>query len=99
MSLVVHSVQVHLIDQGAGMPTLFLHGNPDSAELWRPLIERMQLHVRCLAPDLPGFARSLTPRYADTFGAAEVQHVPDCGHWLPAEDPETVAAHLQRFPL
>ncbi|MBA3533503.1 MAG: alpha/beta hydrolase [Ardenticatenales bacterium] len=46
---------------GAGQPTLFLHGNPDSSELWQGVIARLNNHYRCLAPDLPGFGRSLVP--------------------------------------
>lgn len=61
MALVVQNVRVHLIDAGSGAPTLFLHGNPDSADMWRPVIDRLRDRLRCLAPDLPGFARSLAP--------------------------------------
>jgi len=50
----------HLMAQGSGPPILFLHGNPDSSELWRDVIGRMNDRFRCLAPDLPGFGRSPT---------------------------------------
>lgn len=52
---------IGLIDRGAGTPTLFLHGNPDSSEMWLGLIDRLQDGCRCLAPDLPGFGRSAVP--------------------------------------
>jgi pimeloyl-ACP methyl ester carboxylesterase len=39
----------------------------------------------------------IAPHYAERFGAAEVHHVPGCGHWLPLEDPATVVAHLECF--
>ncbi len=51
-------VRVHLIDEGSGPPILFLHGNPDTGELWRDVISRLGGDYRCLAPDLPGFGRS-----------------------------------------
>ncbi len=51
-------VRVHLIDEGSGPPILFLHGNPDTGELWRDVISRLRGEYRCLAPDLPGFGRS-----------------------------------------
>jgi pimeloyl-ACP methyl ester carboxylesterase len=35
-------------------PTLWLHGVPDSSELWTPFLER----AGGVAPDLPGFGRS-----------------------------------------
>jgi pimeloyl-ACP methyl ester carboxylesterase len=47
------------------MPALFLHGNPDSADLWDGVIARLRPHHRCLAPDLPGFGRSIAPKDFD----------------------------------
>lgn len=58
MTLTVQGAQVHLVDVGTGTPTLFLHGNPDSADVWRGVIADMKGSFRCLAPDLPGFGRS-----------------------------------------
>lgn len=58
MKTTVQNAAVHLIDQGTGTPTLFLHGNPDSSELWRDVIAAMSKEYRCLAPDLPGYGRS-----------------------------------------
>jgi pimeloyl-ACP methyl ester carboxylesterase len=37
-----------------GTPTLWVHGVPDSSELWTPFLER----AGGVAPDLPGFGRS-----------------------------------------
>lgn len=61
MSLTVQNVKVHLVDEGSGPPVLFLHGNPDSADLWKGVIAPLRKQFRCLAPDLPGFGRSSTP--------------------------------------
>ena len=61
MSLVIQGVNVYLTDCGAGSPLLFLHGAPDSAELWSGVIERLRDHYHCFAPDLPGFGRSTAP--------------------------------------
>ncbi len=58
MLLDLHNVRSHLIDQGSGPAILFLHGNPDTGELWRDVISILQDRHRCLAPDLPGFGRS-----------------------------------------
>lgn len=65
MSLNVQNAHVHLIDQGSGTPTLFLHGNPDSADVWNGVIAHLSKHYRCLAPDLPGFGRSIAPEKFD----------------------------------
>lgn len=61
MALMVQNVNVHLVDEGRGSPILFLHGNPDSADLWKGVIRRLRSSFRCLAPDLPGFGRSTAP--------------------------------------
>jgi pimeloyl-ACP methyl ester carboxylesterase len=52
---------VNLVDEGAGTPTLFLHGNPDSSEVWEDILPALAPHGRCIAPDLPGFGRSGAP--------------------------------------
>jgi len=62
MSLTVQQVQVYLEDRGSGEPILFLHGVPDSADLWSGVIARLPGQYRSLAPDLPGLGRSLAPR-------------------------------------
>jgi haloalkane dehalogenase len=40
---------------GAGVPVLLLHGNPDNAAEWRPLLAALGGETLGLAPDLPGF--------------------------------------------
>src|SRR5215469_9634770 len=61
MGLIVQNVNVYLVDRGAGRPVLFLHGVPDTAEIWSDVITRLSTGYRCLAPDLPGFGRSIAP--------------------------------------
>lgn len=61
--------RAHVKDVGTGAPVLFLHGNPDTCELWDDVIGPMSERHRCLAPDLPGFGRSEAPR--DFDGALE----------------------------
>jgi pimeloyl-ACP methyl ester carboxylesterase len=36
-------------------------------------------------------------RFAERFGARQVVHLTDCGHWVPSEEPELVSRHLQRL--
>ena len=40
----------------------FLHGRFGQGEMWRPLIERLSSHFRCLYLDLPGFGHSFSVR-------------------------------------
>ena len=60
-SLMVENIPIQIADQGAGAPTLLLHGLFDSADVWRGVSERLRANYRCLAPDLPGFGHSGEP--------------------------------------
>lgn len=61
MKLPVGRCAIHLVDQGMGPPILFLHGIPDSADIWSGVIAHLRGQHRCIAPDLPGFGRSTAP--------------------------------------
>lgn len=56
--------RIHVNVVGAGQPILFLHGNPDSSDLWSGVIDGLGSRFMCIAPDLPGFGRSIA---ADNF--------------------------------
>lgn len=43
------------------MPTLFLHGIPDSGSVWKDVTRVVSSSYRCLVPDLPGFGQSAVP--------------------------------------
>lgn len=60
-SIVSQNIRTHCLSGGEGSPVLFVHGNPDSSELWVPLMETLHQHHRCIAPDLPGFGESDSP--------------------------------------
>jgi pimeloyl-ACP methyl ester carboxylesterase len=57
------SQETHVVafESGHGMPVLFLHGSPDTHEIWLPVIVHLADHVRCIAMDLPGFGESTLP--------------------------------------
>lgn len=40
---------------------LLLHGNPDNAEQWVPVMSRLAGTHRCIAPDIPGYGKSPEP--------------------------------------
>jgi pimeloyl-ACP methyl ester carboxylesterase len=65
MKVNVMGAAIYYIDQGQGTPTLLLHGNPDSSEVWSGVIPALAGHVRCIAPDLPGFGMSTAPEDFD----------------------------------
>ena len=65
MPVTVQGVEVFVRESGRGEPILFLHGNPDSADLWQDVIARLENQYRCIAIDLPGYGRSKAPREFD----------------------------------
>jgi pimeloyl-ACP methyl ester carboxylesterase len=66
-----------VVEEGDGQPVLFLHGNPDSADLWSGVIERLKGKYRCIAIDLPGFGRSEAPASFDATLESEARFVDD----------------------
>ena len=62
---------------GESQPVLFLHGNPDSADMWSGVIERLKDKYRCIAIDLPGFGRSEAPASFDASLESEARFVDD----------------------
>jgi pimeloyl-ACP methyl ester carboxylesterase len=39
-------------------PVLLVHGNPTSADMWRPFLDELEGKRACVAPDLPGWGES-----------------------------------------
>jgi haloalkane dehalogenase len=54
----VHGKTMAYVEQGAGDPIVFLHGNPTSSYLWRNVIRQLHGIGRCIAPDLIGMGES-----------------------------------------
>ena len=57
----VHDSRMHYVEEGAGDPVLFLHGNPTSSYLWRNVIPHVSPLARCIALDLIGMGKSDKP--------------------------------------
>lgn len=55
---------------GTGAPILLLHGNPDNAGEWRPLIKVLDGTGACMAPDLPGFGQCDEPPLSFDYSLA-----------------------------
>lgn len=49
---------MHLVDEGAGEPIVFVHGNPAWSFEFRHLIKGLRSDFRCVAPDHIGFGLS-----------------------------------------
>jgi haloalkane dehalogenase len=55
------SGRVHFIDEGAGPPIVFFHGNPTWSFLYRNIIRELRGQFRCIAVDYLGFGLSDRP--------------------------------------
>jgi pimeloyl-ACP methyl ester carboxylesterase len=68
MIVVVQGHPVHVDTMGKGPPALFLHGVPDTAELWNEVTPGLADRYRCYAPDFQGIRRSAeNPRFDYSF--------------------------------
>jgi pimeloyl-ACP methyl ester carboxylesterase len=65
MNLVVAGARTYVKTTGEGSPVLFLHGNPDTSDVWEAVADRLARQHRCFAPDLPAFGRSESPASFD----------------------------------
>ena len=63
---------------------------------WEDRLRELTAHVPTLVcwGDRDPF---ISPAFAERFGAQEVYHFAQYGHWLPLEAPEALAAHLDAF--
>jgi haloalkane dehalogenase len=52
---------MHYVDEGAGEPIIFVHGNPAWSFEFRKLIKEFSRTNRCIAPDMIGFGLSDKP--------------------------------------
>ena len=58
----VNGLRLAHLDEGAGAPVIFMHGEPTWSFLWRKVIPPVRdAGFRCIAPDLAGFGRSDKP--------------------------------------
>ncbi|MGB7338901.1 MAG: alpha/beta hydrolase [Phototrophicaceae bacterium] len=57
----IQNTNIFVHESGEGMPVLFLHGSPDTHDMWLPAIEHIGDGVRSIAIDLPGFGQSTMP--------------------------------------
>jgi len=64
-------LRTRVIEVGTGPVVLMLHGNPDNADEWRPLMARLGQRYRCIAPDFPGYGKSPEPPASFSYSLAD----------------------------
>jgi pimeloyl-ACP methyl ester carboxylesterase len=57
----VDGIKIHYLIAGEGSPVLLLHGYAQTSHMWRPLMAKLALQHRVIAPDLRGFGESAKP--------------------------------------
>lgn len=69
-------VATRVLIAGSGPTVLMLHGNPDNADEWAPLMSRLSKRFRCIAPDFPGYGKSPEPPKSFSYSLAhQIQFV------------------------
>jgi pimeloyl-ACP methyl ester carboxylesterase len=93
LHLNIEGHRIACLDRGTGPPVLLLHGNPDSHRLWDGVVERLAPRFRCLAPDLPGFGRSVAAPGIDDSLPALARFVDRLVDALGVEEPLHLVVH------
>jgi pimeloyl-ACP methyl ester carboxylesterase len=76
--------RMHYVDEGAGEPIVFVHGNPSWSFEFRKLIQAFSKTNRCIAPDHIGFGLSDKPKDWS---------------YLPQEHAKNLELFLESFPV
>jgi pimeloyl-ACP methyl ester carboxylesterase len=63
----VGNLDIHVAEAGDGPPVVLLHGNPDTHSVWARVVDKLAPAHRCIAPDLPGFGRSMPADFEFTL--------------------------------
>ena len=87
-------LSTRVLDSGAGPIALLLHGNPDNAEEWIPVMNRLAGTHRCVAPDIPGYGKSPEPPVSfDCSVASQVAFVDELLSALEISEPVLLIVH------
>lgn len=80
----VNGFAMHFVDEGAGEPVVFVHGDPTWGYLWRRCIPPLSARYRCVVPDHMGMGKSGTPPERERYRLA--QHIDNLERLLLALD-------------
>jgi pimeloyl-ACP methyl ester carboxylesterase len=88
----INGQQLHYLDEGAGEPLLFVHGNPTWSFYWRNLILGLRDRYRCIAVDHIGCGLSDKPQEYEYTLARRIDDVVELMRHLDLKS-TTLAAH------
>jgi len=86
-------VRTRVLEGGVGPVVLMLHGNPDNADEWRPLMGLIATRHRCIAPDFPGYGQADLPRSFAYTLAEQVRFVDEVLEAMRVEGPIVLVVH------
>jgi pimeloyl-ACP methyl ester carboxylesterase len=93
MNLQVQGADIYVSETGEGEPILFLHGVPDSSEIWSDVVTRLETGFRCVAPDWPAFGRSGPGEWIDCSLDGHADFVRDLADGLGLSEPFHLVGH------
>ena len=64
MEILIENIKVNYIDEGKGIPVLFLQGWGTNIDLYYRVFEKIKQKNRIIALDLPGFGKTPEPAIA-----------------------------------
>jgi pimeloyl-ACP methyl ester carboxylesterase len=91
--------RTRVLTRGEGPPALLLHGNPDSADEWRGVMEILGETHRCVAPDLPGYGTSPLAHDFDYSIDAQIAFVDEVLAALEVDEPVLLVVHDVGGPM
>src|SRR5438128_9939801 len=79
----VNGVRLHYLEAGTGSPIILLHGFGETSHMWLPLIAKLAVNHRVIAPDLRGSGESGVPDpgYDKVTMARDVYALVQSGGW------------------
>lgn len=97
--VVVQNIKTRVKVTGKGRPVLFIHGNPDSADMWDAVIAKLPDGFRYMAVDLPGFGQSGAADGFDWSVANRGKWINDVLDVLGISEPAVIVAHDHSGPF
>jgi pimeloyl-ACP methyl ester carboxylesterase len=94
MKIQVRDHNIYYNESGKkGQPVLFLHGVPDTSDVWKDIVSKMPKKYRCIVADWPGVGRSERGSYFDFDLMGHADYVNKLANALGIEGPFRLVGH------